>query len=243
MMTEDKILLTARFVEGDMSKTESDAYELRLESDLTLKKHLKDYKNIHQTLKMHIGNVEIDEKFKLDVREIGNPYFAEGPAVISFRPFKKWLPAVAAVMVVGLMLWAPWNQDIYERYADNGQMLVTERGAEKQTNLDVAAAFFNDKKYVEAERLLEKEYLVNPNNEMVGYYFGITLIENKKGDVARTVLSKIYEGQSAFKYDAAYYVALSFLKEDKNADCRLWLQKIPAGTTHYKQAIELIQKL
>lgn len=242
-MAEDKILLVARYVEGDLSELEIADFETRLSTDVELQQNLAEYKDVHQSLKMQLAKDENDQRFKQTLTNVGKPYFADETKVISFKPYKKWLPAVAAVLVIGLLLWAPWNSSLYTSFADHGQMLVTERGEEKQNNLDIAASYYNEKDYVKAERLLEKEYLVNPQSEMVGYYYGITLIETQQGDVARTVLTKIYNGESAFKYDAAFYIALSYLKEDNNADCIIWLRKIPAGTSQYAKAMELIDKL
>ncbi|TKC08238.1 hypothetical protein FA048_13860 [Pedobacter polaris] len=243
MMAEDKILLVARYSEGDMDENEIANFKTQLQDDVELQQNLKEYQNIHQSLKMQLANDESDQRFKQHLNTLGRQHFSEEVKVISFRPYKKWLPAVAAILVVGLLLWAPWNSSLYSNYADNGQMLITERGAAQQTNLDVAASFYNDKDYVAAEKLLEREYLANLQNEMVGYYYGIALIETHQEEVARTVLTKIYIGESAFKYDAAYYIALSYLKEDKNTDCIAWLKKIPPGTGRYAKATELLTKL
>jgi len=243
MMAEDKILLVARYVEGDMNEVENADFETRLPNDAELQENLEDYKHIHQSLKMRLANDDDDQAFRATIDKIGKPYFKDETKVVSFKKYKLWLPAVAAILVIGLFVWAPWNTDLYFNYAANGQMLVTERGAEKQTDLDIAASLFNEKKYTEAEQYLQKEYLAKPQNEMVAYYYGITLIENKKEEKARAVLTKIYDGESAFKYDAAYYTALSYLREDKKSDCKIWLNKIPEGTSRYTKAQELIGKL
>jgi len=242
-MTEDKILLTARYAEGDLNEDESALFETRLQSDAELQEHLKDYQHIHQSLKMQLVNDENDERFISTLKGLNKEYFRNEPKVVSFKPTLKWLSGVAAVLIIGLLVWAPWRSNLYEKYANNGQMLVTERGAEATTDLDRAAALYNEKNYSAAKTILEKLYAKEPTNAMLGYYYGLTLLETAQIDSGRTVLTQIHAGESVFKYDSAYAIALSYLKENKKAECKNWLQKIPQGTTHYKQAIELIEKL
>ncbi|MFA6278258.1 MAG: hypothetical protein WC622_16025 [Pedobacter sp.] len=242
-MTEDKILLTARYAEGDLNEDESAAFEMRMKSDVELQEHLKDYQHIHQSLQMQLVSDVNDERFKNTLKGLGKHYFRDQQKVISFKPALKWLSGVAAVLVIGLLVWAPWRSNLYEKYATKGQMLVTERGAEHITDLDKAAALYNEKNYSAAKTILEKLYSKEPKNAMVGYYYGLTLLETAQLDSGRKVLTHIHLGESVFNYDSAYAIALSYLKENKKAECKNWLQKIPEGTTHYKQAIELIEKL
>ncbi|MOA63381.1 hypothetical protein D3C78_1890890 [compost metagenome] len=60
---------------------------------------------------------------------------------------------------------------------------------------------------------------------------------------ARAVLSKLYDGESVFKYDAAYSIALSYVKQKDNQQALSWLSKIPQGSTNYDKAQELSNKL
>ena len=60
---------------------------------------------------------------------------------------------------------------------------------------------------------------------------------------ARKELMIVYNGVSSFKYDAAFYLALSYLKEKNKADCKNWLNKIPADAGIYNKAQELLKKI
>ncbi|WP_152969609.1 hypothetical protein [Pedobacter sp. Hv1] len=241
-MTEDKILLTARYVEGDMDEAENADFEMRMQSDTELQEHLKDYKHVHQRLKIQLAPDQQDIAFKETLKHTGAQYFA-APKVVSFKTNLKWLSGVAAVLIIGLLVWAPWRSNLYQTYHIDAQMLVTERGAEKITDLDKAAVLFNDQKYVEAQNLLAKLVQQQPENAMIHYYYGLSLIEINKLVEARSILTPVYGNESVFKYDAAYAIAMSYLKEDQKSDCKIWLQKIPEGTTHYQKAIELLGKL
>nr|WP_068890730.1 hypothetical protein [Pedobacter panaciterrae] len=160
---------------------------------------------------------------------------------VSFKSYIKWI-ALAVVLVIGLFIWAPWSSGLYNKYAISKQMSVTERG-ESAGVLTKAAELYNSGDYTAARKIMQKEYMSNPQDPLLSYYFSITLIKNSQEHEARTVLAKLYEGESAFKYDAAYYVALSYIKQDNKKDALIWLSKIPEGTPNYEKAKELSGKL
>lgn len=241
-MTEDKILLTARYVEGDLDETARADFENRVQDDADLQQHLKDYNHIHQSLRMQLSNANDDVLFKAGLKNLNQQYFREEPKVLAFKPILTWLSGIAALLVIGLFIWAPW-QSLYQDYADNGQMLVTERGAVQATDLDRAASLYNDGNYAAAQPILAKLNAKEPSNVLVAYYFSLTLIETNELAKARTLLEPIYNGESIFKYDAAYAVAMSYLKADDKKACKTWLDKIPQGTSRYAQASKLKQKL
>jgi len=239
-MNEDKILLVARYVEGDMDDAEIADFEARLVSETELQQHLKAYEDIHQSLKMKLTS---DEALEQTLKGFNKQYFAPETKVVSFKPAIKWLGAIAAVLVIGLFIWAPWNSNLYDSYSDQGDMLVTERGATEAGDLDKAASLYNAKNYAAATVMLEKLYSEQSSNSMIGYYYGLSLLKTSEVEKSRKILTPIYNGESVLKYDAAYAIALGYLKANNKVDCKAWLEKIPAGTTRYQQAKELLGEL
>ncbi|WP_449438912.1 tetratricopeptide repeat protein [Pedobacter steynii] len=152
------------------------------------------------------------------------------------------LGSVVVVLIISLFIWAPWSSGLYNKYAISKQMSVTERG-ESAGVLTKAAELYNSGDYTAARKIMQTEYMSNPQDPLLSYYFSITLIKNSQEHEARTVLKKLYEGESAFKYDAAYYVALSYIKQDNKKEALIWLSKIPQGTPNYEKAKELSGKL
>ncbi|ATP57315.1 hypothetical protein CPT03_12945 [Pedobacter ginsengisoli] len=150
--------------------------------------------------------------------------------------------SVAVVLIISLFIWAPWSSGLYNKFAISKQMSVTERG-ESAGVLTKAAELYNSGDYTAARKIMQTEYMSNPQDPLLSYYFSITLIKNSQEHEARTVLKKLYEGESAFKYDAAYYVALSYIKQDNKKEALIWLSKIPQGTPNYEKAKELSGKL
>lgn len=240
-MTEDKILWTARFVGGDLSEAEQAEFEAQLQTDAELQQHLENYHRANSELRLHLAPDADRAALQETLKTLGKQHFAE-TKVVSLKPFIKWASGIAAVLVLGLFIWAPWRGSLYQQYNTPDQMLVTERGA-SETELDKAASLYNDGKFAQAQPLLEKLYNEDTRNAQLAYYYGKTLLATQETIKGRQVLTAVYDGESAFKYDAAYAIALSYLKENNKADCKKWLQKIPESTTHYQKVTELIQKL
>lgn len=153
------------------------------------------------------------------------------------------LAIAVATVSISIIIWAPWSSGLYEQYGFSKQMPAVARGADNQAQLTRAAEYYNKGDYEEARKILGKEYMFNPQNPLLAYYFAITLIETGQSYEARTVLQHLFEGRSVFKYDAAFYAALSLLKEDKKAEAVQWLQRIPRENPNYLKAQSLIAEL
>ena len=260
MLNEDKLLAVARYIEGDMDLQEKEAFESLLSKDAELQEMEADYRNIHQTLKMRIAPSEEDKQMQTTLSALNTQYFkaaateatsnspmiqppgGKSVKIVSMKPYMKWI-SVAAVLVIGLFVWAPWSPSLYDQYGFSKQMSIAERGVEQKDQMAKAAAFYNDGDYAEARKILQQEYMMSPQNPMLAYYFAITLIETNQEYEARTVLVNLYNGESVFKYDAAFYVALSFVREGDNKQALEWLAKVPKENVNYAKAMSLSQKL
>lgn len=242
-MTEDKILLATRYAAAEMDAAETADFEARLKTDPQLNQYVADYKNLYASLKIHVHPQPNDELFKNTLASLNKKYFTPEAKVRSLKATYKWLSGVAAILIMGLLVWAPWQGNLYQQYAHNSQMMVTERSATAETDLDRAASLYNQKDYLGAQPLLAKLYAQEPKNTLVAYYYGLALVETEQPGKARQILTSIYEESSAFKYDAAYSVALSFLKEKNKTQCKAWLQKIPVGTANYVSTQQLMDDL
>ena len=244
-MTEDKILRTAQYAEGDLSDSERLAFEKLLTQDAELKQHLNDYREIHSSLKMEFAVDEEREALVKTLHQLNKQHFKAvkaNPKLVNLNNYLKWVGSVAAILIVGLFIWAPWQGNLYEQYHSASEMSVTERGADK-TYLDEAAALFNEKKYADAKVLLAKLNAADPENTMVSYYYGVSLLETSEVVKSRALLISLYNGESVFRYDAAYTIAMSYLKENNKEDAKLWLLKIPEGTAQFSKAQALLKKL
>lgn len=241
---EDKLLTVARYLEGDLDKDEQIGFEHALAVDEELQKLVADYQKLHQTLKMHLAPSKADLEVNEKLRNLNDQYFKTQSTarIIPLIQYLKW-GSVAAVLIVGLFVWAPWSTDLYEKYAVTSEMSVAERGADEGDDLQKAAVFYNQKNFAAAAELLKKAYQKDPDNSLVAYYYGLSLTETNQTEEARNILEKLYHGASVFKYDAAYSIALSYLKQRDQRLTIIWLAKVPEGNGNYEKAKALLQKL
>ena len=150
--------------------------------------------------------------------------------------------AIGIVLIAGVLVWAPWSPSMYKQYAISREMPIA-KGADSSPNLAKGAQLYNLGKYEDAKKLLQSEYMANPQNPSLAYYFAITLVETRKEYEARTIFMHLHKGTSAFKNDAAYYAGLSLLKEGDKPAAIEWLRKVPEGTANAQKSKELIAAL
>jgi hypothetical protein len=215
-------------------------------------------REIYSNLKYKLAPDAQDKAFESSLKEMRASYFATGQAaaelpqesvqlkeakVVSLQSYLKWATGVAAVLMVGLFIWAPWNTSLYEDYAISQTLSVAERGQAEANTMSRAAEYYNKKDYAAAKPLFAEAYQAAPEDALTGYYYAITLIETREEDKGRAILTDIYNGESVFKYDAAFYIALSHVKQDQKKEAVDWLNKIPAGNNHYDASQELKKKL
>lgn len=242
-MDNESILQASNYVDGEMDLQQQQDFELQMQGDAELREYVEQYREASIALKTMFAPDASLNNLKQTLGNLNKTHFKAEAKVVSFKSYTRWISGVAAVLILGLIVFNPWKKSLYEEYSTAGSMSVSERGEGAQTNLEKAAAYYNKKDYAAAEKLLAKEYAANPNNSMAAYYYGITLIQDKQEAKARGILQQLYRGESAFKYDAAYYMALSYVKQNDKANARKWLKNVPPGTSNYTKAKELESKL
>ncbi|WP_410219938.1 hypothetical protein [Pedobacter sp.] len=244
-MTEDKILLTARYIGGDLDAAESERFEQRLLTDTELQQYVAQYKRAEENLKMHFAHDQQRDRLRSTLQNFNQQYFTvdkmTDPKIVSLKTYVKWI-SVAAVLVISLFIWAPWNDNLYKQYANDNKMLVTERG-QTASDLDKAAVFYNHQEFDKVAVILAELYKKDSENALTAFYYGCSLAALDQHEKARGILEKLAAGNSVYKFDAAYAIALSYLKNNDKANCKLWLEKIPSGTAKYENAQKLLKKL
>ena len=242
-MENDSLLQAANYVDGEMDAQEQKDFELQMQGDAELRQYVEQYQQASIALSRHLSPDKNLGDLKQTLGNLNQQYFKPEAKVVSFKNYTRWISAVAAVLILGLTVFNPWRKSLYEEYGTAATMSVAERGNGTETNLEKAAAYYNKKEFSQAEKLLAKEYTADAKNSLVAYYYAITLIEDKQEAKARGILQQLYNGESAFKYDAAYYTALSYVKQKDYANAKLWLHKIPAGLSISIKAKQLEGKL
>jgi hypothetical protein len=236
----------ARYDEGDMTAEERSAFEANLASDETLQQQLNLYREVHGSLQQHLGADEQRHHLQATMHSLRGEFFNEASQPGKVISMKRWLrgaAAVAAVLIAVVFVWQFMQPGLFEKYSETTMAAPAERGEQTAEMLEGAVAAFNKKNYLSAAEVLAHIKKHDTANSYVNFYYGVSLLQTNRIGEAREIFNQLYAGQSAFKFEAAFYQALSFLKEDNKALCREWLQKIPADAPNYNKAQELLKKL
>lgn len=248
----------ARYAEGLMEDAELQTFEAALASDEELQEQYKLYTEAESKLKNHFAAEEGEEKLTLTLQGMRKEFFSESttaqvvnmPSSAPVRAkvvklmWRKVAITAAAAVLVALFLWQPWKQeDLYTKYAGIEMVSPVERGNHADSLLVQATAAFNAKEFSSAAVYLFEVVEAQPDNSFAKFYYGVSLLQSGKTALARTTLTALSKGNSAFKQEATFYVALSYLKDNDKENCKKWLQQIPADSGNYDKAKELMQDL
>jgi tetratricopeptide (TPR) repeat protein len=236
----------ARYAEGDMTVEERSAFEAVLVSDESLQRQLAVYREVHGSLQQHFTADGQRDQLQGTLHSLRGEFFGEASQPAKVVSIKRWLRgavAVAAVLIAVVFIWQPWKPGLFKEFADTAMVTPAERGEGTEDLQQKAVTAFNNKEFAEAAGLLQQLRQQDTTNSFVNYYLGISLLQTDRIVEARQIFNNLYEGQSAFKFYAAFYQALGYLKEENNVLCKEWLQKIPADAPNYNKAQELLKKL
>lgn len=236
----------ARYAEGDMAADERSAFEAALASDESLQRQLTLYREVHGSLQQHFSADAQRDQLQGTLQSLQGEFFggtAQRGKVVSIKRWLRSAVAVAAILIAVVFIWQPWKPGLFKEFAETTMVTPAERGEGTDGVLQKAVTAFNNKNYSEAATLLQQVRQQDTANSFVNFYLGVSLLQTHRIPVARNIFSQLYEGQSAFKFEAAFYQALGYLKEDNITLCKEWLQKIPADAANYNKARELLEKL
>ncbi|MCL4641264.1 MULTISPECIES: tetratricopeptide repeat protein [Olivibacter] len=224
-----------RYLSGSMTDKERHHFEAELDENEDLAQELHFYMYVNQSISECLYHTPIEE---LSFGKAKNKRYQDMNRL-------KWMALTAiGVIFVTILLWSPWK--IYREIdASSVQMgTVNAEGLPVGNKYADIIELFNAGKYEEALPLLNGALTEQPNDLYIRYYRGLTFLNLKYLGSARRDLLKIYTENAPQMYDAAYYIALSYLEEedDYKESARNWLDKIPQEAPIHSKA-EALRKL
>ena len=245
--------MISRYLDGELKGEELNTFEVQLRQDMDLQNEVDLVKELNMTLKMKWYPDENEQALAGTMKERRREYFPlathsnqSKAKIIPMRRFR-WVAAAAAILigVIMLTIWSPWKkEDLYQQYAAIEMPGIAERGGPADSLLKQATNYFNNKRFAETLPLFETILKNDSQYTYVHYYYAIALLESGQTERSRNELSRLFNGSSVFHDDAAFYMALSYLKEKDKTNCKIWLNKIPAANAVvYSKAQELLKKL
>ncbi|MEM1219535.1 MAG: hypothetical protein AAGH79_11505 [Bacteroidota bacterium] len=154
--------------------------------------------------------------------------------------------AAGFLVVLSLGYWF-WNQTpsrLYKRNANHYPIaLVPKGGNVEKIDIKRLEDAFIQKRWGPAQELLQEYHKAYPNDNQGVLYLGITHLQKNELEEARTHFHQLAQGNSVYKSEGQWYMALSFLKEGDTEGALDWLAQIPESAQRFSQAQTLYNKL
>jgi hypothetical protein len=236
----DKVLLAVKYVDGDLNEFEHRAFEDAVRYDSELQEYLASYREINRNVGQHLKEVLSFSRFRSAAVENEEPYVAEK---ITYGLDYLWFFGWALAAVIALLIWKPWKSDLYEEFGFNNKVIAATLVKAPYQDFEKAAQFLENKDYYEAKRIVSKTFVQNPEDFKLASYYAMLLIADNCFETGREILYPFAKGNSVYKNDATYMLALSYLKVGDTENCKHWLKKITVESAHYQQSMQLLNKL
>lgn len=243
-MEEKEFTFFEAYLSEELSKEERLSFENRLKEEHELSEAFNNYKELYGFLEHKFTTEKATEEFRENINEISEGYFTnkKKTKVIKFKPWQ-YAAAASVVLFLGVTMFNNFGGNpVYSAFSEHEILSLTERGNQNQLYLNAEQAF-NSNNYEQAEQLLSEILITNPNLVEVELYKAISLIEINQFTSADKILLGVSNQNSAYKYSAKWYLALSKLKQKQYEDCELLLKEIPENTDVYEIAQELLSAL
>lgn len=230
-----------RYIEGDLSPEERQAFEAALQTDASLAASLALYREVETVLQQRLPADAGVTALRERMEELKKVHFAKGPKRIPVIRYITGFAAAAAIIVFAIVLWP--RGDYMDRFGGTQMVSSAERGDGADSLLQQAAVYFNKGQFDRALPLLQKSVAADSSNTMALFYRGVAQLHMHAIDAGRQDLERVYNTESIFRYEAAFYTALSYAQQKNAIAAREWLDKIPAGTPVSEKAAELRKKV
>ncbi|RAJ87349.1 DNA-directed RNA polymerase specialized sigma24 family protein [Chitinophaga dinghuensis] len=228
------------YLSNFMNEADKKAYADKLRTNITLSSQVKRFDLIRKLLAQRICTDTDRDELQHQLYAHRNAWFSSKDT--SVTPIRNYIIGVA-ILAIGLatMLYiSPWRKNIYSQFSS------TEMQAFGNDSLDLPQdimAEFNRGHFSDALQHLNAVLEKNPENIYARYFRGVCLVDLNQIEAARKDLLMVYNGDNKIRYEAAFYIALSYLKEGHKQECLDWLVQIPEGAPNYIKVQKLIEEL
>jgi tetratricopeptide (TPR) repeat protein len=163
-------------------------------------------------------------------------------------PQSKWITG-ALVIAVFVAIWSLLRPPLHERlYTEYGvypkaELLLRGGGDVTAPDMKPVADAFNRGEYQNALDQLVL-YLPNyPHDIEARLLIGLCYLELNKNEDARGAFQQIIRKPNAWSSEASWFLALSYLRENRRIECIRALGGIREDSDRYPQALELWEKI
>ncbi|SHM68944.1 hypothetical protein SAMN05444266_1106 [Chitinophaga jiangningensis] len=231
-----------RYADGEMDATEAARFEATMQQDPALAAALRHYREVKAILAQRLPPDAQLDALKATLKQQRSRYFNTPSKVVSIRKYLIGAAAAAAILIAVLVIRHSPEKDFLQQYSTTMEVSA-ERGNNNDTLLLRAASLFNHKAYTQAVSLLDSCLQTDSTNAQALYYRGLAGIYTTSPAQGIADLEKTFAGESVFKYDAAFYLAVHYAQRHQTDSAASWINKIPAEAAAYEKAQTLKKQL
>ncbi len=241
------------YLHNQLEGEELRRFEEQLKNDEELQQQVLLYKTIDSEMRQKTAGSDEEEKLKKTLSDLHRKYFNRDDTtkVVAIQKRRRWLFAAAAVLLL-LIAGAYWyffadttkdNETLYTQYAVY-EPLSSQRGSKDSSlMLQNAIAAYNNKQFNEALTSLTAHLHTDSSDAELMLAKSICLTETGHYEEAIAGFDRLAEKNEIFKYQALWYKALAYLKQNDKAGCKQLLESIPPGADTYGKAKQLLRDL
>lgn len=240
--------LFVAYLEKELSSSERETFERKLNEDSKFEAEFLEFKNIYIILENRLSP---ERATVLETIKQANSNFNYEPSkvttektekkVIKFKPWKYGI-AASILLAIGIFIFNNFSKPTYSDFAAWETISLTVRSDvdESTKNAEVA---FNSADYSKALIYFNELLKVEPNNLQLQYYKSVALVELSEYDEADSLLKKISESNSVYASKAKWIKALSYLKQKRYKEAKEVANSITSSDPEYQKAKKLLSKL
>ncbi|GAA0891700.1 hypothetical protein GCM10009122_13790 [Fulvivirga kasyanovii] len=226
-----------RYLEGEMSSAEKESFLEQVKSNAALKDELELAQDIQKGIELH-GSRRLKYLLQAEEKKYQN------------KPAKSWGWKVAASFFIlvglGYVIFNFANRgssDIYSQYYLPYPNIVSPVNRSDEGVRSDALADYEQENYQKAIEKLAKQLQSDPQNDVLNFYIGQSLLATGDADQAIPYFKNI--GPASRFYDpAAWYYGLSLLKTRQMDEAKAQFEQIAgSGSSYADEAAEIAGKL
>jgi len=243
MKTRDELI--QGHIERSLSAEDKTAFETLWETDGAFREDVRLQSEIHQAIAGRLAREggasalrnslrQAEDRFR---RTAGNGGQPAKNRVFALSEWKKWAVSVAAaacLLVLGrLFFFAP--AEYYELPRMRSEVVRGDADGTAAVYEDAVRAF-NGKDYASATAILRQLASQEPDIVQYRYYLGLSLLGERKFQEAAEQLLPLADGESIFRQEANYHLAIAYSELDRPEDAKSRLERIDRKSKVYEKA-------
>jgi tetratricopeptide (TPR) repeat protein len=218
------------YLDGDLSGADLAQFEAAMQDKPALAKAVELHRRVAAVMTDRLRNREQDEALKRILEKAGSQYFTEkkpepaGKRVV-MTPLR-WATVAACAAVLALLVFMLSPTDLYDDYKlpfPNSDFAEMSDGSDPLTR---AGEAFRKKDYPAALGFFDEHLKRQPEDSRALLFRGICLVETGDPAAAVPVFEKVMKGQSVYRADAAWYLALAYVKMKNWAQAIVLLREL-----------------